>query len=66
MQYCRDGPDDNITDSELFKFKSSITDNTNNAGIANVKIVVPLKYLSNFWKTLETPLINCKVTFDLN
>ena len=26
----------------------------------NVKIMVPLKYLSNFWRTLEDPLINCK------
>ena len=65
-QYCRDGPDDNIRESKFFKFKSNITDNTNNAGIANVKIVVPLKCLSKFWKTLEIPLINCEVTFHLN
>ena len=26
-----------------------------------VKIVVPLKYLSNIWRSLEMPLINCKV-----
>ena len=59
-QYCRDEPDDNIADSKSFKFKSSITNNTNNAGIANVKIIVPLKYLSNFWRTPEIPLINCE------
>ena len=29
------------------------------------KIAVPLKYLSNFWRSLETPLINCKVEFSL-
>ena len=23
--------------------------------------MVPLKYLSNFWRTLEMPLINCEV-----
>ena len=28
--------------------------------IENVKIMVSLKYLSNFWKTLEMPLINCE------
>ena len=39
---------DDITDSKWFKFKSSITDNTNNNGMANVKILVPLKCLSNF------------------
>ena len=49
---CGDELVDNITDSKSFKFKSSITDNTNNAGIANVKITVPLKYLSNFQRTL--------------
>ena len=34
--------------------------NTNNASIANVKIVVPLKYLSSFWRTLAMP--ECKKT----
>ena len=57
--------DDDITDSKWFKFKSSITDNTNNTGMANVKILVPLKCLSNFWRALETPLINCEVTLEL-
>ena len=28
--------------------------------------MVPLKYPSNFWKTLEMPLINCEITLDLN
>ena len=28
-----------------------------------LKIVVPLKYLSNFWRSLETPLIYCKIEF---
>ena len=42
-QSCRDESDHNITDSKLFKFKLSITDNTDNSGIANVKIVVILK-----------------------
>ena len=65
-QNYRDEPDDNKIDSKLFKFKSNITDNTNNAGTANVKVVVPLKYLSNFWRTLEMLLINCEVTLDLN
>ena len=31
-----------------------------------LKIVVPWKYLSNFWRTLEVLLINCEVTLDLN
>ena len=28
--------------------------------------MVPLKYLSNFWTTLEIPLINCEITYDVN
>ena len=32
----------------------------NNGILKNVAIVVPLKYLSNFWRSLEIPLINCK------
>ena len=61
----------NATDS--FNFKTKITgqtddnnDNGNIAGRVNVEIIVPLKYLSNFWRTLETPLINCEVEIILN
>ena len=31
----------------------------------DVEIIVPLKYLSNFWRTLEMPLINCEVNLIL-
>ena len=44
----------NATDS--FNFKTKITGQTGDNGK-----MVPLKYLSNFWRTLEVPLINCKV-----
>ena len=44
-----------------FNFKTKITGKTYGDGIINVEIMVPLKYLSNFWRTLEMPLINCKV-----
>ena len=27
--------------------------------------MVPLKYLSNFWRTLEMPLINCEINLIL-
>ena len=40
----------NATDS--FNFKTEITGQTNNNGIINVEIMVPLKYLSNFWRTI--------------
>ena len=32
----------------------------------NVEIIVPLKYVSNFRRTLEMRLINCEITLDLN
>ena len=53
-----------------FKYKANIIDNTDanrvNRKKENKKIVVPLKYLSNFWRSLEMPLINCKVELSLN
>ena len=47
--------------SSLFKYKSSLTSNRN-----GVKIAAPLKYLRNFWRSLEMPLINCKVELSLS
>ena len=38
----------------------------NNGTKNEVKIAVPLKYSSNFWRLLEIPLINCKVELSLN
>ena len=61
-QYCKDEPNDNLVDSESFKSKIKITGNTPADGnTKDVEIIVPLKYLSNFWRTLEMPLINCEV-----
>ena len=52
----------NDDNAPSFKYKASIIDNTENNGTKNgVKRAVPLKYLSNFWRSLEMPLINCKV-----
>ena len=50
----------------LFKNKANLIANTNADGTKKgVKIAVPLKYLSNFWRSLEMPLINCKVELSL-
>ena len=40
--------------------------NSNIAGRVDVEIMGPLKYLSNIWRTLEMPLINCEVEVILN
>ena len=61
-QYFRDEPNDHLRDSESFKSKIKITEKTPvNNNKKDVEIMVPLKYLSNFWRTLEMPLINCEV-----
>ena len=60
-------PVDNLT---YFKYKSSFIEESaaidGNRVFKNVKIAVPLKYFSNFWRSLETPLINCKIHLELN
>ena len=53
----------NATDS--FNSKAEITGQTNGHGIINIELMVPLKYLSNFWRTLEMRLINCEVNLIL-
>ena len=61
-QYYKDDPNDNLANSESFESKIKITGKTPLDGnTKDVEILVPLKYLSNFWRTLEMPLINCKV-----
>ena len=72
--YHRDEPGNPLSsNSESFKYKTSITGNTYNLGAGDAgydadrvgknknEIVVPLKHLSNFWRTLNIPLINCKI-----
>ena len=51
--------------SASFTFKQKITGLTGDGGITVVQIMVPLYYLSNFWRTLEMPLINCKINLIL-
>ena len=65
-QYYKDEPSDNLANSESFKSKVKITGNTPADGSAkNVEIIVPLKYLSNFWRTHEMSLINCEINLIL-
>ena len=76
-QYCKDIPAvnndgdivifDGTNNTDSFKFKSNIIGKTNNNGaIENVAKMVPLNYLSNFWRTLDMPLINCEIELILN
>ena len=63
-QYYRDEPNDNLADSESFKSKIKITAKAPAGGNEkDVEIMVPLKYFSNFWRTLEMPLIVKLISF---
>ena len=60
-----------IDGSKSFKYKAALLGKTANhndgkSSVKDAKIVVPLKYLSNFWRSLEMPLINFKVHLELN
>ena len=47
-------------------YTTSITGKTaNNGNTKEVEFSVPLKHLSNFWSTLDIPLINCEVSLTL-
>ena len=67
----------NIVNSNTFKYKTKIIGNTYNVdaaaagydanknGTREVEIAIPLKYLGNFWRALNIPLIICEVSLEL-
>ena len=79
-QYCKDIPavnnNGNVVDfnganaTDSLNFKTKITGQTNNDGMINIEIMVPLKYLSNLpficlCNLPEMPLINCEANLIL-
>ena len=54
----------NDNNNILFKFKQKITEQTENR--KDAEIIVPLKHLITFWRTLEIPLITCEISFSWN
>ena len=60
INYC-------VVDSKSFDYKTKFIESVTNANLIkqNVKIVVPLKHLSKFQKTLDIPLINCEISLVL-
>ena len=77
MNYYRDEPNSgadgendsinySIENSKSFEYKTSITGKLEgNNTEKEVEIVVPLKHLSNFWRTLDMALINCELKLTL-
>ena len=67
----------NVVNSEAFKYKNKITGNTYNVdpgaegydvnknGMQEIELAIPLKYLGNFWRALNIPLISCEVFLKL-
>ena len=67
----------NVVNSEAFKYKNKITGNTYNVdasaegydvnknGTQKIELVIPLKYLGNFWRALNIPFISCEVFLEL-
>ena len=66
-----------VINSNTFKYKNKITGNTYNIGAGEagydvnkngtqkVELAIPLKYLGNFWRALDIPLISCEVSLEL-
>ena len=57
-----------VDNSSSLKYKISLLGNPvldGNIAKRSVKVVIPLKYLSNFFRSLEMPLINCKIKLNL-
>ena len=65
-EYENNNANDRINNNETiasksFEYKTKLIGSTpNNNNMLDAEVVVPLKYLSNLWRSLEMPLINCK------
>ena len=56
-----------IITSESFEYKTKLTGNMpNNNNVLEAEVVVPLKYLGNFWRSVDLPLINFEIKLDLS
>ena len=70
-------PNTNVVNSNAFKYKNKTTGNTynvvagaeghdaNRIGKQDVELAIPLKYLGNFWRALNIPLISCELFLEL-
>ena len=72
-----DNDNDNTVNLDTFRYKSKITGNTYNVdaggqgydvnknGTQKIELAITLKYLGNFWRALNIPLISCEVFLEL-
>ena len=81
LNYYRDEVNDNVNEngdannsinnnqtitSKTFAYKTKLKGSTPNNNILDTKVVIRLKYLINFWRSLDLPLINCEIELDLS
>ena len=80
LNYYRDEPSEitigagnnainiSIRNSKSFDYKTKITGSLDvgEDEKEDVEIAIPLKYLGNFWRSLDMPLINCEITLILS
>ena len=68
-QFKRDEPPDDNADvgnaTTSLVYKSKLISETDDNNVNDVKLVVPLKYVSSFFRSLEMPLVNCKIDLEL-
>ena len=57
-----------VRNSNFFDYKTEITGSlgTGEDEKKDVTILIPLRYLGNFWRSLDIPLINCEITLVLS
>ena len=57
---------DKVTASESLEYKTKIVGSKpNHNSRLNAEVVISLKYLSNFWRSLDLPFINCEIELDV-
>ena len=68
-QFKRDEPPDDNADvannTSSLVYKSKLMNGTGDNNVNNVKLVLPLKYVGSFFRSLEMPLVNCKIDLEL-
>ena len=66
MKYYRHEPNATLANTESFELKVKIPGkNPGDGSTKDVEIAITLKYLNNFWRSFEMPLINCEISLNL-
>ena len=50
--------------SKSFEYKTKMIGSMPNNNMLDATVVFPVKYLSNYWRSIDFPLINCEIEVD--